>query len=101
MVSPGKVVSPEKQGSAGLLPPSDSSNSEGMHLRDAELRTRVLHFLADSNMPGLRHLQVAAANGTVTLSGRVRTYYEKQLSQQRCRRVAGVVQLVDNVVVSN
>jgi hypothetical protein len=37
----------------------------------------------------------------VTLTGRVRTYYEKQLSQQRCRRVAGVVQLIDKVDVSN
>lgn len=83
---------------------SENSNSaviDAESTRDAELKTRVIHFLADSNMPGLRQLQVSADNGTVTLTGRVRTYYEKQLSQQRCRRVAGVVRLVDNVVVAN
>jgi len=69
--------------------------------QDLDLRRRVVSFLADSNMPGLRQLHVAANDGVVTLSGRVRTYYEKQLSQQRCRRVAGVIQLIDKVDVSN
>lgn len=52
-------------------------------------------------MPGLRQLDVEARDGIVTLSGTVRTYYEKQLSQQRCKRVAGVIRLVDNVEVAN
>lgn len=68
---------------------------------DLELQRRVVSFLADSNMPGLRQLKVHAADGTVTLHGTVRTYYEKQLSQQRCKRVAGVIRLIDEVEVSN
>ena len=68
---------------------------------DLELQRRVVSFLADSNMPGLRQLKVHAADGTVTLNGTVRTYYEKQLSQQRCKRVAGVIRLVDQIEVSN
>ncbi len=68
---------------------------------DLELQRRVVSFLADSNMPGLRQLKVHAADGTVTINGTVRTYYEKQLSQQRCKRVAGVVRLVDQIEVSN
>jgi osmotically-inducible protein OsmY len=52
-------------------------------------------------MPGLRQLRVDAEGGIVTLRGTVRTYYEKQLSQQRCKRVAGVVRLIDQVEVSN
>ena len=69
--------------------------------RDVDLRRRVVSFLTDSNMPGLRQLRVDAVDGIVTLQGTVRTYYEKQLSQQRCKRVAGVVRLIDNVEVAN
>ena len=68
---------------------------------DLELQRRVVSFLADSNMPGLRQLKVHAADGTVTLNGTVRTYYEKQLSQERCKRVAGVIRLIDQIEVSN
>jgi len=69
--------------------------------RDIDLRRRVVSFLTDSNMPGLRQLRVDAVDGIVTLNGTVRTYYEKQLSQQRCKRVAGVVRLIDQVEVAN
>ncbi|MBL9090114.1 MAG: BON domain-containing protein [Planctomycetaceae bacterium] len=68
---------------------------------DVDLRRRVQSFLHEANMPGLRQLDVEARDGIVTLSGTVRTYYEKQLSQQRCKRVAGVIRLVDNVEVAN
>ncbi|MBA4018368.1 MAG: hypothetical protein C0483_14475 [Pirellula sp.] len=68
---------------------------------DLDLQRRVVSFLADANMPGLRQLRVDAVDGTVTLRGTVRTYYEKQLSQQRCKRVAGVVRMVDQIEVSN
>lgn len=68
--------------------------------RDVDLRRRVVSFLTDSNMPGLRQLRVDAVDGIVTLQGTVRTYYEKQLSQQRTKRVAGVVRLIDNVQVA-
>ena len=66
---------------------------------DRDLERRVLGFLARSHMPGLRHLAVQACNGTVTLRGQVATFYEKQLGQDCCRRVAGVVKLIDAVDV--
>jgi osmotically-inducible protein OsmY len=69
--------------------------------RDLDLRRRVVSFLTDSNMPGLRQLRVDAVDGIVTLDGTVRTYYEKQLSQQRTKRVAGVVRLIDRIEVVN
>jgi osmotically-inducible protein OsmY len=52
-------------------------------------------------MPGLRNLRVDCLNGVVTLSGQVRTYYEKQLGGMRTRRVAGVVKLVDEIRVAS
>lgn len=68
---------------------------------DLDLSRRVRSFLHDAHMPGLRNVDVEAQNGTVTLTGQVRTYYEKQLGGQRARRVAGVVRLVDLIRVSN
>ena len=63
------MVSPEKSGSTGVLSVPDAPLLEDPIRRDDELRLRVVNFLADSNMPGLRHLEVAAAGGTVTLRG--------------------------------
>ena len=68
--------------------------------QDLDLQRRVVSFLADCHMPGLRQVAVDAQKGVVTLSGRVRTYYEKQIGQQRGRRVGGVVKLVDRVDVA-
>jgi osmotically-inducible protein OsmY len=68
---------------------------------DIDLKRRVVSYLVGRHVPGLRHLQVEAHNGTVTLRGRVHTFYEKQLCQNCCRRVAGVVNLVDNVDVAH
>ncbi len=67
---------------------------------DRELERRVLNFLHGWQMPGLRHVEVEAQSGTVTLRGTVNSFYEKQLSQQCCRRVAGVLKLIDGVSVA-
>lgn len=67
---------------------------------DQDLKRRVVSFLHERHVPGLRHLKVEVANGTVVLRGRVNSFYEKQLCQNCCRRVAGVVSLVDEVTVA-
>jgi osmotically-inducible protein OsmY len=67
---------------------------------DRDLERRVTNYLAGRHVPGLRHLEVEAHNGTVTLKGRVYSYYEKQLCQAVCRRVAGVVAYIDAIDVN-
>ena len=67
---------------------------------DRDLERRVTNYLAGRHVPGLRYLEVEAHNGTVTLRGRVFSYYEKQLCQAVCRRVAGVVRYIDAVDVN-
>ena len=49
----------------------------------------------------MRRLSIEAEGGTVTLRGSVFTFYEKQLSQQCPRRVAGVRRLIDMIVVAS
>jgi osmotically-inducible protein OsmY len=67
---------------------------------DRDLERRVTNYLAGRHVPGLRHLEVEASNGMVTVKGRVYSFYEKQLCQAVCRRVAGVVGYIDAVDVS-
>ena len=66
---------------------------------DRDLERRVMNYLTGRHVPALRRLEVQAAGGTVTLRGTVGSFYEKQLSQQCCRRVAGVLNLIDAVDV--
>jgi len=68
--------------------------------QDADLERRVMSFLWGRHVPSLRHLAVQAVAGTVTLRGQVRSFYEKQLCHDCCRRVAGVVRLIDHVDVA-
>ncbi len=67
---------------------------------DGDLRQRVVNYLFARRVPSLRAIEVTAEAGQVTLRGRVGSYYEKQLCVHCCRRVAGVMQLVDEVVVT-
>lgn len=67
------------------------------HDRDLELR--VTNYLFGRQVPALRQIEVEADNGTVTLRGSVHSFHHKQLCIHCCRRVAGVIELVDEVQV--
>ena len=66
---------------------------------DSVLASRVQLFLASQPRPALRYLHVQARGSTVTLSGLVTTFYERQLALQCSRRVAGVRTLIDEITV--
>ncbi len=66
---------------------------------DEQLQRRVTNFLWQRHFPGLRSLKIEARAGTITVRGKVRSFYEKQLCQHSCRRVAGVLKLIDEVEV--
>ena len=66
---------------------------------DLELARRVKLFLAHQPRPALRYLRVEARGSSVTLRGLVTTYYERQLALQCSRRVAGVRELIDEIIV--
>jgi len=69
--------------------------------QDLDLESRVLNYLLGYRMPALRSIEVEARNGVVTLRGSVPTYYQKQLALNCCRRVAGVVELIEEVDVAS
>jgi len=57
---------------------------------DRVIALQVAHALAALEVPILRTLEVSVHEGHVTLRGRVRTYYERQLANAHARRTAGV-----------
>jgi osmotically-inducible protein OsmY len=68
---------------------------------DSQLERRVVDTLSSLHIPARRSLHINAQEGVVMLSGRVRSYYEKQLASTRARNVTGVVAVSDAIVVAN
>lgn len=65
---------------------------------DGDLVRRIRNFLGN-HISRLRPIEVQACQGVVTIRGRVHSFYERQLLISCCQRVAGVVQLNDEVQV--
>lgn len=65
----------------------------------AEIRAQAQLALATSPIFDLRELQVDYIDGSLLLSGRVETFYHKQLAQEVVRNVADGVRLVNDVAV--
>lgn len=68
-------------------------------LADEDLQFRVESFLRSRHFPAFEQIEVDVHNGSVTLSGILRSYYEKQVAISSCQRVAGVIDLIDNLDV--
>jgi hypothetical protein len=66
---------------------------------DEDLRRRISSYLGSRHFPAFRQLDVRVADGAVTLTGRVSSFYEKQVALDTCRRVAGVLSTIDQVQV--
>lgn len=60
----------------------------------------AIAVLAESTVRELRHLRVDHHDDAIALSGRVRSFYHKQLAQEAVRRVAGDMRVVNAVDVS-
>jgi osmotically-inducible protein OsmY len=63
--------------------------------QSSDLEQRVILFLQQRHLVFGCRLWVEAADGVVTLSGRVPTFHQRQLIYAFTRRVAGVLQVVD------
>jgi hypothetical protein len=66
---------------------------------DFDLEQRIRSFLAGRNYPALQGLEIEVRQGVVSVSGHVDTFHEKQLATNCCQRVAGVLQVINNVDV--
>lgn len=79
----------------------DAQDQAAMAVSKHDLETQVRDYLFESRIPMLRNVEVEACGGRVTLRGRVRRYYYKQLCLSFCLRVAGVRDVDDQIVVES
>jgi len=77
--------------------------SHGIQTMTVDIRTEIVtaasKLLSNSTVRELRHLRVDGKADQLKLSGRVRSYYHKQLAQETIRRVACGMQMVNHVEV--
>lgn len=66
---------------------------------DQDVHCRVESYLESRHFPGFKDLQIDVHEGIVTLSGKVDNFHERQIAVNSCRRVAGVIRLIDEIEV--
>ena len=79
----------------------NGSEADGIRVDspDDAVQQRVYRFLASLHFPVFRTFDVEVTQGAVTLTGQVRSYYEKQIAMTSCQAVAGVLSLIDRIAV--
>ena len=70
-------------------------------VEDVDLENRIANFLFQQHVLSGERIHTDAQVGTVVVSGKLPSRHTKWLCVECCRRVAGVVKLVDRVVVDN
>jgi len=67
--------------------------------QDLDLENRVCRYLSSQHFPSLKKLTIEAERGCVTVVGTVYSFYERQVAINSCHQVAGVLKLIDQIVV--
>jgi len=67
----------------------------------ATIINSACHALKRSDYPALRSLSVQGTESALIISGKVTTYYMKQLAQEAVMPVRGPLQLVNQVAVES
>ncbi len=69
------------------------------HYQDLDLENRVCRYLESQHFPSFKKLSIDAEQGCVTVSGTVCSFYERQVAVSSCQQVAGVLKLIDQILV--
>ncbi len=64
-----------------------------------DIKRRITNLLWQRGRSTLRQLAIEVDNGTVTVRGTVRSFYERQVCLSCCQHVPGVFRLVDEIKV--
>lgn len=78
-----------------------AENQPSATAADSELLQRVKLFLSQHGYGPHKALKLNVAQGVVTIQGKLPTFYLRQMTVECIRRVAGVIQVVDHIEVSN
>jgi osmotically-inducible protein OsmY len=64
-----------------------------------DIKRRITNLLFQRGRSSLAQLAIEVDNGTVTVRGTVRSFYERQVCLSCCQHVPGVFRLVDEIKV--
>jgi osmotically-inducible protein OsmY len=78
--------------------PAPNQFAEGNTGEGLDLQTRIMACLK-SKFPSLRGVRVTVIGGTAAIRGEVSSKEDKQLCLDCCRQVAGVIRIVNELVV--
>lgn len=67
--------------------------------QNLDLENRVCNYLEGQHFPSFKKLNVEAVQGCVTITGTVCSFYERQVAISSCQQVAGVLKLIDLILV--
>lgn len=67
---------------------------------DAALRQDIINYLSGPEFPTLQGVTIDVVDGTVTLRGRVGSYYTKQVLVHACRCMKRVTEVIDRLHVA-
>ena len=82
------------------FPSQLNGNKNMMDTTQQDVEQAAIDVLANSSVRELRQLRVDGSSNQLQLSGRVRSFYHKQLAQEVVRAVASGMQVVNHVHVS-
>jgi carbon storage regulator len=100
-----RIIQSSQDKSCGQM--SDSVATHGGRITcdgetaDRELERRIRNFLEALHLPALSDLEVEVQNGTAVITGRVQSFYQKQLATSCCQRVAGVSRVLNEIQVTD
>jgi osmotically-inducible protein OsmY len=89
-----------KSAQAGPFRKTATSHGSNRMKTDLELRKEVERELESDPSVDAGDIAVAAKNGAVTLTGTVRTYYEKWRAESIAKRIAGVAAVANEITVN-
>ena len=69
--------------------------------QDDDVLRRVVQVLETKHFPVFRAIEIDVEQGSVTLSGSLDSFYEKQVALTACQQVAGVRAIVDCLNVAS
>ncbi|TWU28619.1 hypothetical protein Pla144_19110 [Bythopirellula polymerisocia] len=68
---------------------------------DVSLESRIANYLYHRHVPGCEGIQTMANLGTVVVRGKLPSRHAKWLCIECCRRVAGVIKLIDQLGINH
>lgn len=76
-----------------------ASSSEALHADDHPLHSRVLKALATQTHLVGKNLRFETRAGRVTLHGKVRSYFLKQMAQETLKGIEGIAHIDNQMIV--